>query len=411
MNRISVVLLLLTATGCLGAEPEWTGWLGPNRDGWVADIQPPERWPDELTKRWQVKVGTGYGTPLVVGNRVFQHARQGDDEVVWCVDLDSGDVKWHKSYIVPFKMGGGGERHGKGPKGCPVYADGRVFTMSITGVLSAWNADSGDLLWRSEFGSRFKKSHPYWGSSTSPIVDGDRVIAHYGTDDDGALVALDVETGNEVWSHGKDGPDYSSPLLADLGGVRQLIEWNQRVLTGVESKSGKFLWEYPFPHVGTDQNMPTPTFYNGTILLGAENRGIQSLQPVLQNGEWTVKRNWHHNEVALDMSSAVINDGLFYGFSHYDTGRIFCLDPETGKVLWKGPPRTGQNVTFLAMPGHVIALINNGKLRVIKAGGDAYQETASYQVSDQQTWAAPVMLSNGLLTKDHDTLVRWNFSP
>ena len=119
--RLNVGLLL---TICLAAtlpaeESDWTGWLGPNRDGWVADFQPPDHWPQTLTKQWQVDVGTGYGTPLVVGDRLFQHARQEEDEVVWCVSLSSGKVVWRKSYAVPFKMGGGGERHGKGPKSNP----------------------------------------------------------------------------------------------------------------------------------------------------------------------------------------------------------------------------------------------------------------------------------------------------
>ena len=326
-------------------EPFWPGWLGPDRSGWVNNYEPPAEWPKDLKLAWRVNVGTGYGSPLVVGSQVYQHARQGDEEVVLCLDLESGVQKWKRSYTTTFKIGGGGERHGKGPKSCPIYADGRIFTLGISGVLSAWRANDGELLWRKDE-QRFGANHPYWGASTSPIVDENRLIVHLGNDKEGALFALDVSTGKEYWKQGADGTAYSSPRVEQIDGVRQVIEWNHRALVGVESETGRKLWEQPFPHEGHNQNMPTPAFYKGRVLLGAENRGLQSYRPSRHGTVWTVTADWSQNEVALDMSSAVINGSHLYGFSHYDSGRLFCLDVESGKVRWKGPGRTGQNVTF-----------------------------------------------------------------
>jgi outer membrane protein assembly factor BamB len=412
MKTRLVAVLVTFAALCISsasiAGDEWTGWLGPKRNGWVSGFQPPAQWPASLTKVWEVKVGTGYGSPLVADGRVYQHARQADDEVVWCFDLKTGDVKWRKSFPVPFRIAGGGDYHGKGPKSSPVMADGRVFTMSITGVLSAWDAASGKSLWTCDYDSRFGKSHPNWGAATSPIIDGDRVIVHFGTDEQGALVALDAARGDEVWSHGKDGPSYSSPLLVDIQGVRQVVEWNHRALVGVDSKSGSFLWEYPFPHIGSDQNMPTPAFHNGRILLGGENRGVHSVRPTLQDGEWKVEHEWSQKSVALDMSSAVMNGEFLFGFSHYDRGRLFCLDPETGEVRWEGTPRTGRNVMFLSMPGFVAALIDNGDLQIIKATADRFDKVASYRVAAGRTWAPPVLLADGVLVKDHERLTLWS---
>lgn len=388
----------------------WPGWLGPQRNGWVSDFQPPNQWPSKLQPKWQVEVGTGYGSPLVADNRVYQHARQGDDEVLWCFDIDSGEVRWRRSFPVPFKMGGGGEWHGKGPKSCPFYSDGRIFTMSITGVLSAWDADSGESLWRRDYASQFDKSTPYWGASTSPIVDGDRVIVHFGGDEVGVLVALDVESGDEIWRQGNAGASYSSPLLAELHGVRQIVEWNHEGLAGVESESGRLLWEYPFPHVETNQNMPTPSIHNGRVLVGGENRGLRSVQPQLNDGLWTAKEQWFQEKVALDMSSAVVNGDLLFGFSHYDSGRLFCLDTDSGEVLWQGPPRTGQNVTFLSIPDYVLALIDDGQLQVIKASGDGYEMVASYRVSESPTWAPPVLMQSRILVKDKESLTMWSLT-
>ena len=328
--------------------------------------------------------------------------------MVWCFDLENGAVKWRKSYAAPFKMGGGGERHGKGPKSSPALADGRLFTLSIAGVLTAWDAASGEFVWRREYSSRFEKGHPYWGASTSPLVDGNRVVVHFGTDGQGVLAALDAESGKEVWTYGKDGPSYSSPLLVEIQGIRQIVEWNERALVGVDSESGRLLWEYPFPQVTTDQNMPTPAFHRGLVLLGAENRGVRGLEPKLDGGVWTVKERWHQKKVALDMSSAAVNGDLLYGFSHYDKGRFFCLDTENGRVLWESPGRTGTNAAILSIPGHVVALVDDGELQIIAARGDRFEKVASYPVADSPTWAPPVVLQSGILVKDNKHLTLWS---
>lgn len=410
--------LTLTTVCCLAiagidpvssADGSWTGWLGPQRNGWVAGFQPPAEWPEQLKQVWQADVGAGYGSPLVSGGRVYQHARQGEEEVVWCLDLETGDVIWQRSDPVPFQIGGGAEKHGKGPKSSPALADGRLFTLSIAGRLSAWDAASGDRLWSRDFADRFEKTHPYWGASTSPLVDGDRVIVHFGNDDQGALIALDAETGDEIWSHGDDGASYASPILVEINGVRQIVELNMRAIVSVESDSGRFLWEYPYPQVSTDQNMVTPVFYRGLVLQGGENRGIRCLEPRLEDGEWTVEERWHQEDVALDMSTAVVNGDLLYGFSHYKSGQLFCLDPATGDVLWEGPGRTGENVMFLSIPGHVVALIDDGELQIISASGDGYEPVASYRVAETPTtWAPPVLLDGGILVKDERMLTRWS---
>ena len=392
------------------AEVVWPGLLGPQRDGWAEHFKVPARWPKQLKKGWSVEVGTGYGTPLVAGQRVYQHARQGEEEVVWCFDLASGKQIWRKSYKNLFKIGGGGERHGKGPKSCPVMADGRLFTLSITGMIHAWDVESGSLLWRKDYRGKWEKGNqPNWGVSTSPIVDGERLIVHLGNDGAGALMAFDVKSGREVWSQGEHGTSYSSPLLVEIAGVRQVVQWNHETLAGVESRTGKLLWEYPAPHRSHNQNMPTPVFHKGRILLGGENRGIKCLEPLLKDGKWSVNRLWHQRKVALDMSTAVINGDHLYGMSHFKMGQIFCLDPRDGTIRWLSEGRIGQNVAFLSLEGHVAALRSNGELRIIAADPTGYRARASYRVAPDQTWAPPVLLDSRFLIKDLNRLTLWSF--
>ena len=407
---ICCALLVASVSGTVAAELSWNGWLGGSaRRGWVGGFVPPSAWPQELVAVWKVDVGTGYGSPIVADGLVYQHARQGDNEVVWCLDLNRGEMQWKHRQATPFKMGSGGEWHGKGPKSSPAFADGRLFTMSIAGVLTALDGATGEVLWQRNYGSRFEANTPYWGASTSPLIDGDRVVVHLGNDDEGVLAAFDTKSGVEVWTQGNSGASYSSPLIAEIDGVRQVVEWNHDSLVGVSSTTGELLWEHPFPHDGSNQNMPTPTFYKGMIVLGGENRGIHGLVPQRDGEAWSVREIWANADVALDMSSAVVNGDSIFGFSHYGKGRLFCLDLKTGKVLWQSPGRVGSNVMFLSVPGHVVALLDNGELQVIRATRERYDKVATYQVSDQPTWAPPVLLRNGVLVKDRDRLVRFAF--
>ena len=98
---------------------------------------------------------------------------------------------------------------------------------------------------------------------------------------------------------------------------------------------------------------------------------------------------------------------MLYGFSHFGRGRFFCLDPKTGKILWQGPERTGENVMFLSIPGHILALVNNGELQVIAARADRYEKVTSWRVAETPTWAPPVLMQRGILIKDRETLTLW----
>lgn len=130
--------------------------------------------------------------------------------------------------------------------------------------------------------------------------------------------------------------------------------------------------------------------------------------PRLQDGKWSVQERWFQKDIAWDMSTAVINGDLLFGFSHYKKGQLFCLDTASGEVLWRGPARTGDNVAFLSIPDHVVALLDNGHLQVIKATQDGLEEVASYEVADSPTWAPPVLLKNALLIKDQTSLTLWS---
>jgi outer membrane protein assembly factor BamB len=174
----------------------------------------------QITRVLARKAGFGqfrldwHSSPVVTG-KIFQHARQDDDEVVWCLDLATGKTLWRQNYPASYSINFAAFGHGKGPKSTPAIYNGKLYTLGISGILSCFDAATGVLKWRKEFSKQFKETSPAFGVSTSPIIDNGLCIVHAGGPDQGALMAFDSETGNVKWSWQGDGPAHASPIVAE----------------------------------------------------------------------------------------------------------------------------------------------------------------------------------------------------
>ncbi len=159
-------------------------------------------WPQNLSLKWKVEVGAGYATPILIGNRVYTHTRQGENEVMMALDAETGKTVWQTPYAAPYKMNPATKNHGQGPKSTPLFADGRLYTLGISGIVSAFNAADGKLLWQKPA----PPVDPLYGTAMSPVFDRGSVIFHVGGQDNGALTAFDAATGNVRWAWAGDGP-------------------------------------------------------------------------------------------------------------------------------------------------------------------------------------------------------------
>src|SRR5208282_3985578 len=176
---VCISAVCLTADRSLWAQ-DWPQWRGPNRDGTAPFIEP-KAWPEKLTAKWKVPVGEGYASPIFAGGRILQFARQGDDEVAMSVDPENGKILWRQSYPAPFEPVNSAARHGKGPKSTPLYYDGRLYTFGISGILSSFDAATGKVEWRKEYGKDFKATWPQFGTSMSPVAGDGLIVALIGT--------------------------------------------------------------------------------------------------------------------------------------------------------------------------------------------------------------------------------------
>jgi outer membrane protein assembly factor BamB len=411
MNMRRVLLLALPACALLAwpqadaAPPsfDWPQWRGPNRDGQVGGLARRASWPEALTPGWKLTVGTGHASPIVSGDRVYQFSREGESEVVRALELASGREIWKQTYPVAYEMNPAATGHGKGPKSTPALADGRLFTFGITGILSAWDAASGRLLWRKSFDTSHRASSPIYGTAMSPVVEGGRVIAHVGGDGDGALVALDAASGAPVWSWKGDGPGYASPVVATFEGVRQVVTQSQNALVAVAADTGALLWKVAL-RTPYEQNAVTPIVSGGLVVYSGLDAPLTAARPVKKAEAFSLESAWTNPDVASYLSTPVLDGGRIYGLSHRKKGQWFCVDAASGRTLWLSDGRQAESAAILAGAGTLFLLDTDGAMTVAAADATGFRPLRKWSVAKSATWAHPVVLDAGILVKDVDTL-------
>ena len=381
---------------------EWTQWRGPNRDGVITSFKEPATWPSTLTQKWTVEVGLGYATPLLVGARIYMYTRQGNEEVLLAIDAQDGRVVWRTSYAAPFSMFPGTARHRAGPKSTPVFADGRLFTLGMSGIVSAFGVETGRLLWQTPAQS----VHPLYHTAMSPVVDGDLVMFHLGGHDNGVLTAFDVATGETRWVLEGDGPAYGSPMVFELEGTRQVVTFTQNHLVGVEVATGELLWQRPYT-TPNDTTSQTPILYRGNVIEAGRGNGITAFRVVRRDSVWATEDVWHTDEVSLHMTNGVVSDGVLFGLSHLNSGQYFGLDLNDGEVLWRSRPRQAENAAIVRAGGTIFSLEDDAELLVLHDIRDGFEPFRRYHVAPSETWTPPTISGERFFVKDVSTLALW----
>jgi outer membrane protein assembly factor BamB len=381
-------------------------WRGAERDGSVPADAKKGDWLPQAVMLWQREVGDGYSGPIVKGDHVWVQTRKKGEEVVSCLTLSAGETVWSKSYDAPFKQDPTATVHGLGPYSTPTLADGRLFTFSITSVLSAWDADNGILLWRREYSQEFEPSYPIFGMSASPLVWDNQCFVHFGHsgwdefDGQGAMVALRVSDGQETWRWDGDGPALAaSPVIAVIEGVRQLVFKSQENIVGLAPQTGKELWRIPYK-VSMDNTIVTPLVIGNRLLTSDYDKRFHAWQ-IQSNGEsWTVRKLWRNRAVSLFMSSPVLVGKQLIGFSHLRSGQLFGLDPSDGEVLWRGEPRSGEHASLISWGNEVLVFQEDGSLVVGKVSREGMLSQRRYRLGSSPMWGHPAIVNGQIIIKN-----------
>ena len=403
---VGVLTLTLLPLEAQRSSNDWVQWRGPNRNGVITGFTAPAAWPETLTQRWRVEVGTGYASPIAAGDRVYVFSRRGDNEGMSAHDAATGKELWRAGYEAPYKMHSAAVPHGQGPKSTPIFSNGRLFSIGMTGVVTAWDAATGKTLWQKP------GTEPvplYTSHAFSPMVDGNNVIFHVGGHGKGALTAFDINTGAVKWSWTGDGPSYGSPVIATISGTRQLIIVTQDKIIGVDPASGALFWERAFPSK-ISVNSGTPVMAGDTVIVGGSDLPTQAFTPVKNGSTWTTTTVWENNDIPLRHTNMVLAGDLIFGMTTKNSGQYFAVNAKTGQSLWTSPGRQGTAGAIMRFGDYFFSLQNNGELLVIRNSPSAFDVVKRYKVAEGETWAEPVFSGNRILIKDLNHVTLWTLN-
>jgi outer membrane protein assembly factor BamB len=383
---------------------DWPQWRGPNRDNKVVGFTEPKTWPKELTQKWKVTVGVGEASPVLVGDKIYVIGRQGDEEVIQCLDASKGTEIWHDKYAAPTVTGG--PRQHPGPRSTPAVADAKVCTVGVGGTLSCLDAEKGTVAWRKDV-----KAFPRFYAASSPIIVDGKCVAQLGTEGDGSIAAYDLNTGDEKWKWSGAGPAYASPVLLTIDGKSQIVAVTEKSVVGLGAADGKLLWQTPFDpgKAMGSLNTITPIVAGQMVIYAREGSGTTAVKVEKKDDGYAASQVWEKKDSAGKFTTPVLKDGLLFGLLSAGRGstNLYCMKAETGDVLWTDSAKRGECGAVLDVGSVLLAVSSDSQLVAFKPSDKGYEEVAKYKVADSPTWSVPIIAGNRVFVKDKDSLILW----
>lgn len=398
-SRAWLLALAFAIGGTASRGDDWPQFRGPNRDNKVTGFTAPKVWPKELKKGWTVTVGEAVASPVLAGDKVYVFTLQGKEEVLTCLNAKDGKQVWQDKYAAEEVKGAAagfkGQESFKGPRSTPAVGGGKVCTFGVAGVVSCVDADTGKLVWRKE-----TKGKPQFFTSDSPLVADGLCVVHVGAPGKGELTAFDLAKGETKWAWSGDGPSYGSPVLATLGGTKQVVVLTDKNIVGVGFADGKLLWQAPL--TGGRYNTGTPVIDGETVIISGTAFSIT------KDGEkFAAKQIWK-DQAPHQYNTPVLRDGVLYGLTGQGRmTKLYAQDAKTGKVLWDDATARGECGTVLDAGAVLLSLSSNSELVVLKPSKDKFEEVAKYKVAPTPTWAVPIVAGNRVIVKDRDSITLW----
>jgi outer membrane protein assembly factor BamB len=381
---------------------EWPGFRGPARDGVIHGVRIATDWakspPSEL---WRRPIGPGWSSFAVQGDLLYTQEQRGDDEIVACYKVSTGEPVWQHRDTARFWEAVGGP----GPRGTPTLNNGRVYTLGATGILNALDAANGAVLWSHNAADDTGAKDPGWGFTSSPLVLNDLVVVATS----GRLVAYDAATGHRRWLGPTGGAGYSSPHLITIDGVPQILLLRGARTTSVSPVDGTLLWEYTWvPNVSIVQPALAE---NGDLLIVSADAmggaGIRRLAIVHRPDGWSFEERWTSRGLKPFYNDFVVHKGHAFGF---DGSILACIDLADGSRKWKGGRYGHGQLVLLPDEDLLLVVSEEGEVALVNATPDQFTEVARFKAIEGKTWNHPAMVRDILLVRNGEEMAAFRLS-
>ena len=381
---------------------EWPGFRGAARDGIVRDVRISTDWAKSPPVQvWRRPIGPGWSSFAVHGDLLYTQEQRGDDEIVACYRVSTGEPVWRHGYPARFWEPGSGA----GPRGTPTLSNGRVYTVGATGILNALDAATGALAWTRNAAADAEVENPGWGFASSPLVVNDLVIVAAS----GRLAAYDVATGQPRWFGPTGGLGYSSPHLMTIDGVAQILLLRGSRSTSVAPADGTLLWEHRW-QPGAGMLQPALTAEGDVLIAAADTMGgagIRRLGVARGPAGWTLEERWTSRGLKPYFNDFVVHQDHAFGFDGSILASIDLLD---GARKWKGGRYGNGQLVLLPEQNLLLVLSEEGELALVGATPDQFTELARFQVLDGKTWNHPVLVGDILLVRNGEEMAAFRLA-
>jgi len=397
---------------------DWPQWRGPNRDGLCTETGLLKEWPDGGPPLlWTANgLGTGFSTVSIVGTTLFTMGdlAKAEAKLQYVIAIDLGT----KKTIWTAKVG---PPHGDGPRCAPTVDEGLVYALGTSGDLVCVEAASGKEVWHKHLQKDLGGGgNPGWKFSESPLVDGEKLICTPG----GAqslLAALNKKTGEVIWKstvpasarRGNIHAEYSSPVVAEVGGVRQYLTLLYSAgLVSVAAKDGQFLWNYPRIANGT-ANIPTALVDGDEVFTStAYQRGaaLLKLASTADGGTKATEVYFLDAKTFQNHHGGCVKVGDYlYGGSGHGQGAPTCIEWKTGKIVWQEKQPGGGSAAVLYADGNLIFRYQEKQVVLVEATPEGYRQKGFFVTPPRpgaggNAWPHPVICDGKLYLRHGDVL-------
>lgn len=396
-KRLSILWLLCIGFSFMGftqedSENKWIQFRGPERSGHSMESLDGVDWSTSKPELvWKHELGSGFAELTIMGNRMYTMTSQTIDsitgsEFLAAYELETGEELWRQKVdSIYFDPDGWGD----GSRTTPSIDDEHIYCLSGHGKLSAHHLKDGAIIWQIDLKAKYGSAEPRWGFSTSPIILEDLLIMEVGGKDDKAFVAFDKENGDIVWNHGTGNASFNSPLLATIDNQLQIIFANGKTLYSFNPK-GDTLWTYAMPFGGITA-MPLLIEDNKIFLSGIRNPGFV----IVEINDQIATEFIRGTSMKTDFNTAIYHDGFIYGFH---VASLRCISAETGEVKWT--KRGFGKGSLMMVDDKLMVLSDKGKLIIVEAKPDAFQEVVSVQALEGKSWTAPSFVNGKVYVRN-----------
>jgi outer membrane protein assembly factor BamB len=402
---------------------DWPSFLGPTHDAVSTETRLSRTLPPPLI--WEYGKGTSYTSPAIVGDSLVHLHRIGDEEIVECLHAETGARRWQFRYPTAFE-----DRYGynNGPRASPVIHAGRVYTTGAEGKVHCFDLDAGKLVWRRDLRAEYKVPQDFFGTASTPLVEGQVLVLNVGAPGGPCVAALALDTGREVWRAGREwGPSYASPVPAVVHGRRRVFVFAGGEsdpptggLMSIDPANGRVDFSFPWRSRSFESvNASCPVVFDNKVFISASYRTGGALVEILP--DFTHRVLWRTQEFGLHFNTPIYRNGYLYGFDgrNEPDASLACIDAATGKPVWREVPEWTETLggrgggrqqvlgtyrgSLLAADGHFLCLGEMGHLLWMDLTPKGYREISrAWLFAARESWALPV-LSRGLLYVTQNT--------